>query len=115
MNSTASSVMDFVLLPIRIVLVLKANLPILKAQKTPIRDRYAMGVAGEVLEHLRRAAERPFGVNDPVMPDCGIDQLIEPCRFGIALQLSIKAQLPLPEGPLQKVDELATEYATEHA
>ena len=52
--------------PPLVILPAKGHCGILTGEQPAMRDRHAMGVAGEVVENMLRACERPFGVDDPL-------------------------------------------------
>jgi hypothetical protein len=52
--------------PPLVILPTKGHCPLLTGEQSVIGDRHAMGVAGEVVENMLRACERPFGVDDPL-------------------------------------------------
>jgi len=47
----------------------KRDLAIGEANDPVIGDGHTMGVAGQVMKNMPRAAERRFGVNDPVVAE----------------------------------------------
>lgn len=51
--------------PGRVIFVAEADDPVADKHQARIRDRHAVGVAAEVLQHLLRAAARWAGVDDP--------------------------------------------------
>src|SRR5271165_3999309 len=67
MNSAASSVI--VLEPVAafdaVVLPLEGDAGLVERDQTGVRDRHAVGVAGEIGEHGFRSGEWPLGVDDP--------------------------------------------------
>jgi hypothetical protein len=79
-----------------------------------IRDGYAMGVATKIVEHVLGAAERWFGVDDPMFAK----QWSEPGGENLGLsewsQIAGKVQLPPLKGGLEAVDELTAKYTPEH-
>src|SRR5690349_2000704 len=46
----------------------KADLAVLQAQQTVIGDGDAVRVVAEILEHVFRSAERPLGIDNPLVP-----------------------------------------------
>ncbi len=58
------------LISVCIVLPSESDLIVLKADQSMVGDRDAMGVAGQIVEHVMGSTKRWFGVNDPVF--CGI-------------------------------------------
>jgi hypothetical protein len=54
------------LVPPLVILPTKGHCTLLTGEQAAIGDRHAMGVAGEVVENVLRARERPFGVDDPL-------------------------------------------------
>ena len=48
-----------------IILVTKAHLALRDVQQTIVRDRHAMSIAPDVVQHLLGPGERPLGVDHP--------------------------------------------------
>ena len=44
----------------------ESDLTMLEGNQSVVRDGNAMGITAEILQHVLRSPERPFGVNDPV-------------------------------------------------
>ena len=65
MNSWASSVMVFFLIPIFSISITQGDLSVLDRKDAVIGQRHAVGVAAEVIEHGLWRTERLFGVDDP--------------------------------------------------
>ena len=66
MNSSAERVIVLLLALVAIVLPSEAHLTGFDIQQAIVRDRDAMGVAADVVEHLFRAGEGPLGIDDPL-------------------------------------------------
>src|SRR5207249_3096345 len=45
----------------------KSDVCIVDIGDAMIRDRYAVGVTGQILQHMLRSAEGPLGIHDPVL------------------------------------------------
>ena len=80
-----------------------------------VGDGDAVGIAGEVLEHLLRTAEGRLGVDDPVF----VSQRLEPALPGLGMlevaKSSVKLELVVLEGVLELSDELSSEQSAQDA
>ena len=52
-----------------VVLPSERDPAILELSQSMVGDGHAMGVASEILQNVFRAAERPLGIDDPVLPE----------------------------------------------
>ncbi len=59
---------DLLLAAVGIVSPAEGDAVVFKGHETMVGDGDAMGVAGQVVEHMFGAAERWLGVDDPVLP-----------------------------------------------
>src|SRR5260370_27242796 len=79
-----------------------------------VGDGHAMGVTAQITEQMLWAAERTFRVDHPVLSE----QWSEPCSKGFRLseelQVSMKGELAVMKGKLERFVELAAKDATEH-
>ena len=57
------------LITVGIILPAESNLVMLESYEAVVGDGYAMGVAGEIAEHMMGTAERWLGVDDPVLTE----------------------------------------------
>jgi hypothetical protein len=73
-----------------------------------------MGVAAKVVEYVLGAAERWFGVDDPIFPKQWPEPGGEKFRLSEWSQIAGKVQLPTLKGRLEPSDELPAKYAPEH-
>ena len=80
-----------------------------------VGDRHTMRVAGQIVEHVIRPAERPLGVDDPVFAKQRSQERVKGRAFREWFEVSSEDQLAGPEQPLQTCDELATKYAAQHS
>jgi hypothetical protein len=98
-----------------VVLPAEADEAVVEAEEPVVGDRDAMGVAPEVVEHLRGAGEGPLGVHDPV----GLPELSEPRREGRRLgegrEGAGEAELAVREGAPERVEVLGAEDGGESA
>lgn len=102
----------FASLAIGVVLVLKADLAVFQLQQSLIRNRDAMGIPGQVPEHLLWSAEGAFRIDNPVSLHRCIDSPLECCRLCQIGQLTMELKLASLVRPLQKRDEFAAKHAT---
>jgi hypothetical protein len=96
-----------------VVLITERHDPVLEGQQAVIRDGDAVRVASQVLQHRLRAAERSFGVDDPLGAAGLGDQALERGRLGEPFQGPMEAEPSVVEGPLEQSEELAPEQATQ--
>ena len=59
------------LIPVGIILPTESNLVMLEGHEAVVGDSDAMGVAGEIAEHMMRTAERWLGIDDPILTEQG--------------------------------------------
>ena len=80
-----------------------------------VGDGNAVRVTSEVLKDVLWAAERPFGVHDPVLSEELSQELPELLRVSQTPQGTVEAEFVCPKQTLQAVDELASEDFAEDA
>ena len=73
--------------------VAKTDLSGVGLQQSVVGDRDAVGVAADVVDHLRQAAEGRLGVDDPVVLPCGLEVIDKGLRVGLRLEHSEETQL----------------------
>ena len=54
----------------------KGHPPVLERQQATIRDRHAMGIAREILQHRPRATSGGLGIDDPLHGPEGVQELL---------------------------------------
>ncbi len=79
-----------------------------------VGDGDAMGIAREVMQHVLRATERRFGIDDPVLPIKRAQEEGEVLLLMERHALAEEAQLMAGKEAPQSGDELAAENAAEH-
>ncbi len=62
------------LIPVRIILPAEGNLVTLEGHETVVGDGDAMGVAGEIAQHMMGSAEGWLGIDDPVLTEQGAQE-----------------------------------------
>ncbi len=78
-----------------VILPLEGDAPAVEGRQARIGDRRAMGVAGQILEHLLGAAKGWLGVDDPVGSDRLIKQALEGLAVGVLRSTPKKRSCPL--------------------
>jgi hypothetical protein len=102
------------LITVGIIFPAESNLVMFESHEAVVGDGYAMGVAGEIAEHMMGTAERWLGVDDPVLTEQGTQEGAEGFLVGQGLKSSSEGELVLLESSLQAGDELAAEDTTEY-
>jgi hypothetical protein len=59
------------LISVGIILPAEGDLVVLERHQAVVSDSHAMSVAGEIPQHMMRAAERRLGIDDPVLTEQG--------------------------------------------
>jgi len=85
------------LIPVGIILPAKGNLVPVEGYEAVVGDGHAMGVAGEIAEHMMGTAEGGLGVDDPVLTEQGTQEGAEGLFMGERLKSSGKGELVLLE------------------
>ena len=70
--------------PVGIILPAKGNPVPVEGHETVVGNGHAMGVAGEIAEHMMRTAEGGLGVDDPVLTEQGTQEGAEVGAFSLA-------------------------------
>jgi hypothetical protein len=102
------------LIPVGIILPAKGNPVPVEGYEAVVGDGYAMGIAGEIAEHMMRTAEWGLAVDDPVLTEQGTQEGAEGFFVSQGLKSSGEGELVLLESSLQAGDELAAENAAEY-
>jgi len=92
----------------------KGDLAAVEGNQSVVGDSYAVGVTAEVVEHILRATEGWFGVDDPVFSKQWPEPRGEDLRLSEWRQIAGKVQLPSLKGRLEPGDELSAKYVAEH-
>ncbi len=98
-----------------VVLVAEGHGLVIYVEDPMVRDRYAMRVAGEVLEHGVGPLERWLGVDDPLGAAGQAEVVVERYRASVASQRAVQLKALVVERFLELAQELAPEQAAEHA
>ncbi|MGC1648826.1 MAG: hypothetical protein WA741_23655 [Candidatus Sulfotelmatobacter sp.] len=88
------------LITVGIILPTESHLVMLESQEAVVGDGHAMGVAGEIAEHMMGTAEGRFGVDDPVLTEQGAQEGAERFLVGQWLKSSGEGELALLESTL---------------
>jgi hypothetical protein len=88
------------LITVGIIVPTESNLVMLESHEAMVGDGYAMGVAGEITQHMMGTAEGWLGVDDPVLTEQGAQEGAE-CAFIFEwLERSGEGELVLLESAL---------------
>jgi hypothetical protein len=82
-----------------------------ESNQPAVGDGDAMGVGAEIAQDMFRAAEGPFGVNDPVVVEQHPQPSSEGARLSKWQQAAVELEFTSMEGVAQPGDELAAEDA----
>ena len=85
------------LVTVRIIPPAERNLVTLEGHKTVVGDGDAMGVAGEITQHMMGTAEGGLGVDDPVLTKQGAQEGAKGLFVGQRLKSSSEGELVLLE------------------
>ena len=85
-----------------------------KSNQPAVGNGDAMGVGAEIAQHMFRPAERPFGVDDPVVTEQYPQPGGEGARFRKRQEMSVELECACLEGAPESSDELAAEDTAEH-
>jgi hypothetical protein len=88
------------LISVGIILPAESNLVMLESHEAMVGDGYAMGAAGEIVEHMTGTAEGWLGVDDPVLTEQGAQEGVEGFLVGQRLKSSGEGELVLLESSL---------------
>ena len=88
------------LIPVGIILPTESNLVILESHEAMVGDRHAMGVAGEITQHMMGTAEGWLGVDDPVLTEQGTQEGAEGLFLFERLERTGEGELVLLESSL---------------
>src|SRR4029077_8883359 len=79
-----------------------------------VGDGHAMSVTAQITEHMLWASERAFRVDHPVLSEQWSQPRSKCFRLSEELQVSMKVELAVMKGALERFVELAAKDATEH-
>lgn len=99
----------------RVIFVAEGDVTCLQREKSVVRDRHAMGVGSQVLQHLLGRAEGWLCVDVPLDLSLAIEQGSPRCRVGEFVQTAHEEELLVPVGFLEIREILLPEEAAEHA
>jgi hypothetical protein len=83
------------LITVGIILAAESNLVMVEGDEAMVGDGYAMGVTGEIAEHMMGTAEGGLGVDDPVLTEQGAQEGAECLLVGQGLKRSGEGELVL--------------------
>jgi hypothetical protein len=85
------------LIAICVILPAEGNLVLVEGHETVVGNSHAMGVAGEITQHMLGTAERRLGIDDPVLPEQGAQEGTEGRLVIEGLESSGETKLVLTE------------------
>jgi len=91
---------DSFLVSVGIIFPAESNLIVLESYEAVVGDGHAMGVAGEIAEHMMRTTEGWLGIDDPVLAEEGTQEGAESLLVFERLESSSEGELVLLESSL---------------
>jgi hypothetical protein len=91
---------DSLLISMGIIFPAESNLVMVESHEAVVGDGHAMGVAGEIAEHMMGTAEGGLGVDDPVLTEQGAQEGAEGLFVFEWLESSSEGELALLESSL---------------
>jgi hypothetical protein len=88
------------LITVGIILPPESNLVMLESHEAMVGDGHAMGVAGEIAQHMMGTAEGGLGIDDSVLTEQGVQEGAEGLLVGQWLKSSGEGELALLESAL---------------
>jgi hypothetical protein len=98
-----------------IVLVAEGDGLVIDGHEPMVRDGDAVGVAGQILEHVFRGLEWGLGVDDPFGATCLLEKAIERCGAAISGEGAVQFKATLGECISEACHELAPEQPAQHS
>ena len=92
----------------------KRDLPIRKRDQSMVGDGHAMSVPAQITEHMLWASERTFRVDHPVLSEQWSEPRRKDFRLSEELQVSMKVELAVMKGALERFAELAAKGSAKH-
>ena len=93
---------------VSVVLPAEGDLAVGNGHETVIGDGHAVRIAGQVMEHMFRPAERSFGVDHPILTKQRPEKSMKRLLSGKWLEATGKREFALTKSALQAGDKLAT-------
>jgi hypothetical protein len=91
----------------------KGHPTVLERQQATIRDRYAMGIAREILQHWPRATNRRLRIHHPFCGPKGIQELLPPRVLSEGVASPLQRQSACRVRLLEPGQEQTTEHPTQ--
>ncbi len=79
-----------------------------------VGNGHAMGVAAQIAEHIFWASERTLRVDHPVLSEHWSEPRRKGSRLSEELQVSMKVELAVMKGTLERFVELAAKDSSKH-
>ena len=92
----------------------KRDRPVSKRDQTVVGDGHAMGVPAQITEHMLWTSERTFRVDHPILSEQCSQPRSKGFRLSEELQVSMKVELAVMKGTLERFVELAAKDSAEH-
>jgi len=85
------------LIPVRIIFPAEGDLVLVEGHEPVVGNGHAMGVAGQIAQHMLGTTEGWLGIDDPVLAEQWAQEGAEDLLVFEGLERSGKSKLPLPE------------------
>ena len=100
---------QLLLAAMRIILPTEGHLSVGNIHEPVVGNSNAMGVAGEIVQHMERSPKRRFGVDHPIVPEERTKERVKGCLLRQRLKSARKNEFRFAKGFLQPVNELSAE------
>ena len=97
-----------------VILPPKDDLSVLQAEQTMVGDRYAMGVSGQIMQHMLWSTEGRLGIDHPILAKQRAQECCEALFRSEGFEASGEDELPGSESAFQSGDELSAEHSAQN-
>jgi hypothetical protein len=94
-----------------VILPEERDLVVVKGQKAVVADGDAMGVAGQISQHVMRATKRALGVDDPLLAKKWPQECVKGLFLFQGFKSPVEGELTVAKSLFQAGDEFAAEDA----
>ena len=98
---------------VRVVLPAKGHMRVGDVEDAVVGDGHAVGIAGQVVQNVFRAAEGRFGIHHPLFPEQRAQERVECLLVRQRKTRAVESQLLLAESPAKASHELTAKDAAQ--